>query len=506
MLHGHPLLIDTFSQYGVGLFYALAGAFLLVPVTYGGLQAILSVGYVLEFAAVYGVLRASCRSQTVAVTGLALALVANLAFPSPLPYIAYPSIGPLRFGLPWLVVLAGVVCTRSPHRDALLRALMLATVAVAAVWSFETFVFCASAYVGVVATRLAFDSDAREGRLRRFFVEVTLALAVGVAAVVSASILTRALAGRWPDWPVYLDLTAAYSLRGFGALQIPAWSPGYLVAALYVVSAIGLVVLASRPTAAACWAPQLVAIGGATAYGATSFTYFLGRSSAQNLHHVAIPAVVVACAWFTVIQPPRDVGRRWVAVTAAAGAAWFGAALVVANTGAGVELLRSSPLGQGLRSPLRPVEQARALFRPGAPRPEVAESARLLRRHTTGGDRPVVLVRPDLLTSALLAGGYGNALPIVNGNQDRLIGERSFEAVSRAVEGLAPGTVVLTEDMFLARAPQSFFVDASRPATYRRYGDFYVARVLQEVRRRFALRVAERGTFGLVVVELGARR
>ena len=27
MRHGHPLLVDTFSQYGVGMFYALAGVF-----------------------------------------------------------------------------------------------------------------------------------------------------------------------------------------------------------------------------------------------------------------------------------------------------------------------------------------------------------------------------------------------------------------------------------------------------------------------------------------------
>ncbi len=82
MSHGRPLLVDTFSQYGVGMFYALAAAFQAVPLTYGGLQFILCVAYVAEFALVYAVLRLACRSQVVAVLGLAVALVANLAVPN----------------------------------------------------------------------------------------------------------------------------------------------------------------------------------------------------------------------------------------------------------------------------------------------------------------------------------------------------------------------------------------------------------------------------------------
>ena len=111
MRHGHPLLVDTFSQYGVGLFYALTGAFHAIPLSYGGLQFVLCIAYAAEFALVYGVLRLACRSQLVAVLGLAVALVANLAV-SP-QYIASPSVGPLRFGLPWVVILAGTLRARS---------------------------------------------------------------------------------------------------------------------------------------------------------------------------------------------------------------------------------------------------------------------------------------------------------------------------------------------------------------------------------------------------------
>ena len=78
-------------------------------------------------------------------------------------------------------------------------------------------------------------------------------------------------------------------MRGFGSLLIPAWSPGYLVGGLYVLSLTAL--WRSR---APCDGdePTVVATAGATAFGLVAFTYFLGRSAPSNLHHVAVPAVV----------------------------------------------------------------------------------------------------------------------------------------------------------------------------------------------------------------------
>ena len=153
MRHGHPLLVDTFSQYGVGIFYALAGAFHVVPLSYGGLQFILCVAYAVEFAIVYTVLRLACRSQLVAVLGLAAAIVANLVvWPQ---VIAYPSTGPLRFGLPWVVILAGTLRARSTERRRLPRGDDAARRGTGAIWSVETFVCCLAAYAALVVVSVA---------------------------------------------------------------------------------------------------------------------------------------------------------------------------------------------------------------------------------------------------------------------------------------------------------------------------------------------------------------
>ena len=112
-----------------------------------------------------------------------------------------------------------------------------------------------------------------------------------------------------------------------------------------------------------------------------------------------------------------------------------------------------------------------------------------------------MLERADLLTSILVASGRGNALPIVNGNQDRLAGRNALKVVSRAADRLPSGTVVLTEEAFMNRPPRSFASDGN-PSGDKMYGDYFVARASGEIRRRFDLRVVARGKFGLVVVEL----
>ena len=102
----------------------------------------------LEFALVYGVLRLACRSQLVAVIGLAVALVANLVVPLP-PYIAYPSTGPLRFGLPWVVIFAGTLRADRRASASSSTRQCCSTVGVAAVWSAETFVYSLAAYAAI---------------------------------------------------------------------------------------------------------------------------------------------------------------------------------------------------------------------------------------------------------------------------------------------------------------------------------------------------------------------
>ena len=105
----------------------------------------------------------------------------------------------------------------------------------------------------------------------------------------------------------------------------------------------------------------------------------------------------------------------------------------------------------------------------------------------------------------LLAARRGNALPIVNGNQDGLLDDPALKRVLAATDRLPEGTVVLTENTFMETPPESFArID---PILNRlRFGDYFIARSYAALAERFELRVLERGRFGYVVLEVGRHR
>jgi hypothetical protein len=501
MRHGHPLLVDTFSQYGVGLFYALTGAFQALPLGYGGLQLILCVAYAAEFVLVYSVLRLACRSQLVAILGLAVAVVANLAVSA--PYIGYPSIGPLRFGLPWVVILAGTIRARSARHHRLLDALILLTVGLSAVWSAETFVYCLATYGAITVFSIADRPESRSGRSFRVGKRIAAALVVAFLAIGATSTVLLVVGSDWPRWTEYLSLVALYAARGFGALLIPAWSPGYLVGALYVVSLTALTALPR--TTRRQLGPSVAATAGATAFGAVAFTYFLGRSAPTNLHHVAVPAVVVACGWWTIAWPHlRRLSSAyvWAAVLAVS---CLGASIVASNSNAAGRWLGGTPLVQLVRSPDATGSRVRALVTDTAASPRIAEGARLVRAYSTSDRQPAVLVRADHLTAVLLAAHRGNALPIVNGNQDGLIDDVALKRVAAATDRLPQGSFVVTETMFMRR-PASTFARLDPLRDQFRFGDYFLSRSYEDLATRFELRVVDRGQFGYVVLQLGRHR
>ena len=311
------------------------------------------------------------------------------------------------------------------------------------------------------------------------------------------------VAGDWPRWTDYLSLVALYAMQGFGALLIPTWSPGYILAALYVLSATALLALPARIRLRE--QPAIAATAGATVFGAVAFTYFLGRSAPSNLHHVAIPAVVVLCGWWTVATPRlRGLGRgaTWVAVLTAS---FVGASVVAANTNGMGRWLGEATLIQVVKSPRATASRLDDLLSAQETDPRALEGARLLDTYSTAGRPAVGLIKPLRLTAVLLAARRGNALPIVNGNQDGLLDDPALKRVLAATDRLPEGTVVLTENTFMETPPESFArID---PILNRlRFGDYFIARSYAALAERFELRVLEHGRFGYVVLEVGRRR
>ena len=115
VLHGHPMLAPTASQYGVTSIYLLAGWFQLAPIGYGTLGLLTGALTALWFGAGYGILRLAGTARLLSAAALGVAVVA-LAYNLAYPVGALPQSGPLRFGLPMALVLCAVAAAARGRR------------------------------------------------------------------------------------------------------------------------------------------------------------------------------------------------------------------------------------------------------------------------------------------------------------------------------------------------------------------------------------------------------
>jgi hypothetical protein len=320
VLNGRPMLVDTYSQYGVGVFYALAALFTLIPIGYGTYTLVLAAATVGVFVSLYLILRMALRSQVLAIAGVVSATFVYLYSIGLWQYSDFPSTGPMRFGLPWLVTLAAVAAaaTTRSRRRTVLTGCVLILVAVAATWSAETGMYTLGCAVAVALV----DGFSREGTPRARLSATLRAVAIVVGAAIGGWLLlnlaTLVFAGQLPNWGPYIALLKLYTVSGFGLLPIGAWSQGMGVAAIYSVAAVFVTgMLALSPETVRSHLPAFRALAGVTVMGALEFTYFLGRAAPSNLIHVSAPAVTVLFLLLGTLG--TLLGERTPRITAAAG-------------------------------------------------------------------------------------------------------------------------------------------------------------------------------------------
>jgi len=295
VLHGRTLLVDVSSQYGVVSVYFLAAFFQVAPLGYGPLALLASFLTALQYAVAYAVMRLGGSARTLAVPAIAAASVGLLlgSIGSPADF---PSTGGLRFGIPWLVVLIAVAWARWPHGRPVLRAAAIGLVAVASVWSFETFFYTCGAFAAVALVEVA---ALDRGRVRALGRDALAVAACCAAAHMTLALATRVVAGSWPDWSTYLAFLSAYAIgNNLYELEVDPWSPGMPIFLLHLSSAVALAALVvRRRDLVRERRAQLLAIAGSSGLALASFSYFAGHSHPNTLSYVALPALVVGCLW-----------------------------------------------------------------------------------------------------------------------------------------------------------------------------------------------------------------
>lgn len=479
-MHGRAMLSGAWSQYGVGLIDALALLFTAVPMGFGTFTLIIAALSAALYLCVYGTLRLAGVGQALAVLTVAVAAAGNLFAPLDV-YVSYPSDTPLRFGLPYVMILCAVVGARYPARAQPMRIVTLAVLTVAAMWSFETFVYCAGTYGALMLVEAI---HAGTGVVRRVLRGAALGLAVSAAAAALLSLMTYLLAGSL-DWGPYLEYLRLYSLNGFSQLPVVFFSAGPLMAAAIFASAVLLLWLV-RERPAALSPGMRAGLAGFTGLAVVTFTYYLGRSHSNNLLILLIPVVALGGLWTQVLLAAPT--ARW-RMAVAAGILVAGGMIVVfawpsvERKWSDTALSLETPGGAGSvsasidRLAENPVLDPRAL-----------SGVELLEGRVPSGQPALVLTEPELTTEILIRAGRQNALPISNPSEDALIASSRGRVVA-ASERVSAGTLLLT-----AAVPDGYpgFNALQRTA-------------LSVLHRRFAFRSVEWTSDGVELVRLVPR-
>lgn len=480
VLHGRAMLAGAWSQYGVGLFDALALPFTVVPIGFGTLTLIIVALTTALYLCVYATLRLARVGQVLAALTVAVAAAGNLFAPLDV-YVAYPSDTPLRFGLPYLMILFAVVGARYPARTQSMRVATLAVVGIAAMWSFEAFAYCGGTYGALVLVEAI---DAGTHVVRRIVRSAVLGLAVSAAAVALLSLVTYLLVGSL-DWGTYFEYIRLYSFDGFSQLPVVFFSAGPLMAAAIFTSAVLLLWLVrERPGALS---PEMrVGLTGFTGLAIVTFTYYLGRSHPNNLLILLVPVVALGGLWAQVLL--RASAARWRTVATAAimvaggmitvsawpsvEQKWSDTALALAIPGRAGSLHGSLDRLAG-----NPVLDARA---PGG--------VKLLAGRLPPHAPALVITEPNLTSEILIRAGRRNVLPVSNPAQDVLISS-SWGRVIAASEQVPAGTLLLTSIV---------------PDGYPGFNELQQA-ALSELHHRFAFRPVEWTPEGLELVRLASK-
>jgi hypothetical protein len=507
VLGGHALLVDNASQYGVGSIYFLTGWFELVPIGYGTMALLDGVLTALFFVAGYELVRLAGTGRILAGSALAVGVIA-LVLSRLYPVGALPQEGPLRFGLPLLVILAAVAAERLPRRAGAFDAAALATLALSSVWSLEAFALTAATLAVVVFTRVWLRPAGKRGPL------LSRTAVAGVASCVAAQLVfaavTLATAGELPDWGQYFAFLHAFLLGELGDLtyDFVRWSPGLAVGGGYLASAAALVLLVlRRRELAVAERTAVVAIAGTTAYGIFQFAYFVDRSAPHVLPYVCLPLLLAGALWLALvlrIQAPAasrlaPYALAWAAALAVllVAGAWDSANDRIGNTA----LAHVVPGGQG---PIAAIDRL-VHFPPLTP--AASEGERMLKRFLPGERLSLVLAQPNVANETLMRSGRANRLPIADAWEDSFVPDESVPPIRDAVGSLRSGRRLLLDSgmvFALAALRTNPRLDPLQPAVPGSPAAPVQVFALSELRRRFRLEPVHRGG-GWVVMRLARR-
>jgi hypothetical protein len=496
LLNGGTMLVDTYSQYGVVVIYFLALLLKsgLFPFTYQGFSLIISILLALQFSTIYILLLAMLKDRyyafSIQIVVLLLGLFGTVGIMQ-----AFPSTGPLRFGLSYVILFIVMLRRRYPRLQ--IPALVFETifVGIASLWSFETFIYTAFTYLGICI----FENLIQEFILRKGLSKLLLRLLLVFGAVVFCqgifALFTYSRSGSWPNWSIYFNFIFTYSLGGFGVFSIDAWSPWIFPIAIYFTSLMVFlyryIVIKRRDTALA----YELAFG-MTFLGIAESTYYLNRSDPNNLFHVCAPAVILAGYWVVKIVKNEEVHKNirlsvkfysYSAIALILFAVMPSFVMKYQNNHTGYSFIGnaiSMPYTEnGLRTLLR---QEKSKLYAQEKDPQVNEAVDLILKYSPGKKDVTIFISPEKMTEILILANRVHSFPIADMEEDNVSSSNS-KRILNYDPGLKENDIVyLAED----------------PAIYKRIHNDLEIELINNLCSKFSFQEIEHSPDGIAAMKL----
>ncbi len=500
LMAGRSMLVDVTAQYGVFIYYFLALFFQagLLPFSYQGLAFLANLLLLIQYGAIYLLLRYVLKSQIFSVLALSLAVMMIFIGPNDFMRI-FPSTGFLRFGPVYLLLLFVAGRSLYPAKAWFFQTIEALVVGFSSIWSLETFFYVGSTYLGVL-----FIENYRKGMNSGQWFKITglrlapMFLSMGLAFLV-LEMAIRWHAGEWPYWPYYWEYVFAYTVtRQSANMPMTPWHPWVLVVAIYFSSLIALGYrLFLRPKNAD--SPEFKMAFALTISGIAQFTYFIMYAHMDKLLASGIPAIFLSFYW---LLQASKAGLPRLFKMSFFYSCYAGITMLFLLGFPGVKakadriwiVSLTEAIGQFIQG--QQVTFLNPLASLGSKSPtddRVVEALALIEKYANDKTRVGLFITHDLNTETLMLARKTHVFPISNPMQDAIPNSARMRILGYR-HGLKEGDMIFLEKKYLYETKE---LEYAKPAQ-RLQGD-----MVERLRRTFSFEEIETSPHGITAVRLG---
>lgn len=290
---GKTFLVNSTSQYGVGLGYTMSFLFRFIPLTFNSL---LLFNYILTglcYFLFFIVLKKWLNSYLFAVFGIFLIVQQNyFTIDSSLYY----GINSLSRWFWWIAIFAFLLWKenlRIPQK--ITEALEIVLAGWAVFWAFDVGMYIFVAYTGLIAVKGLMEGKIFSKAVRQIAIRLTLFI-IGLSVYfIILNMFTFLRSGYWPDWKRMMFESAMFS-GGWYQLRINLTGLFIPTLLLYVFSFLYIVQkLLNRRQISAGSVKAIYPLSFLTFYVIANLIYFVGRSHPGNLHLIVVPILFLTC-------------------------------------------------------------------------------------------------------------------------------------------------------------------------------------------------------------------